>query len=140
MRKLPRDIENVVVSKLLHGCSTRLVAHELGISQSCVQRVKQERLPDLERPHVGRPRVLSCIQERAFIRVVTSRGHDATSSAAKDVRNELGVRVSDLTVHRVLKRLGLSSRVKQKKPKLTTKHIRDRLDFVKRHQNWILSD
>ena len=48
--------------------------------------------------------------------------------------------VSGWTVRRALKRAGFPSRVKQKKPKLTQKHIKDRLDFAKRHQHWTLSD
>jgi hypothetical protein len=71
---------------------------------------------------------------------VTSRGHDNVCFVARVVKKELGVNVSDWTVHRTLIRAGLSSRVRQKKPKLTPKHIRDHLDFAKRHQNWTMSD
>jgi hypothetical protein len=67
---------------------------------------------------------------------VTSGGHDNAAAVARDFRKESGVNVSDSTVRRT----GLSSKVKQKKPKLTPKHIRDRLDFAKRHQNWTVSD
>jgi transposase len=120
----------------LHGCSTRSVAQELRISQSCVQRIRQEQLLGLECPRGGRPKALTCTQERAFVPVVTSGGHDNAAAVARDFRKESGVNVSDSTVRRT----GLSSKVKQKKPKLTPKHIRDRLDFAKRHQNWTVSD
>ena len=40
MRKLSRDIEDIVILKLEHGFSTCMVAKELGLSQSYVQRMK----------------------------------------------------------------------------------------------------
>ena len=43
-------------------------------------------------------------------------------------------------MERALKQARLSSRVKQNKPKLSSKHIQDQLDFAKRYQNWIVSD
>lgn len=54
---------------------------------------------------------LSYTQDKAFIRIVTSGGHDNVVFVVRDVRNELGVRVSDCTIRRVLKRAGLLSRV-----------------------------
>ena len=59
MRKVSKDVEDVIVSKLCHGSSTRVVARELGLSQSCIQRIKQQRLSSLKCPLQGRPRVLS---------------------------------------------------------------------------------
>lgn len=140
MRKVSREIEDVVVSKLEHGSSTRVVARELGLSQSCVQRIRTERLPNLRCPPAGRPRVLTSRQERACVQAVTVGGHDNAKEVVRDLREREGVNVSGWTVRRVLKRAGLSSRVKQRKPKLTQKHIKDRLDFAKRHQYWTLSD
>ena len=43
-------------------------------------------------------------------------------------------------MRRAFKQAWLSSRVKQKKPKLFSKCIRDQLDFAKRHRNWTVSD
>jgi transposase len=140
MRKLPKDTENVVISKLLYNCSTRSIAQELRISQSCLQRIRQEQLPGLEHPRGSRPKVLTCTQESACVRAVTSGGHDNVVAVARDFRKEFGVNVSDWTIRRALRRAGLSARVKQKKPKLTPKHIRDRLDFAKKHQNWTVND
>ena len=48
--------------------------------------------------------------------------------------------MSGWTVRRTLKRARLSSRMKQKKPKISSKHIRDRLDFTKKHRNWTIGD
>jgi hypothetical protein len=74
MEKLSKDIEDVVVSKLRHGLSTHIVAKELGISQSCVQRIKAEWLQGLHYSPVGRPRVLTSRQERTCVRAMTMGG------------------------------------------------------------------
>ena len=58
----------------------------------------------------------------------------------KELQENEGINVNGWTVRRALKRAGLYSSVKQKKPKLSSKHIQDRLNFAKRHQNWIVSD
>ena len=65
--------------------------------------------------------------------VVTVGGKENASEVVKELRESEGVNVSGWTVRRAPKRVGLSSRVKQKKPKLSSKHIRDRLDFAKKH-------
>ena len=40
MEKLFKDIEDVSVLKFEYGSSTCIVAKELGLFQSCVQRIK----------------------------------------------------------------------------------------------------
>ena len=70
MRKVSKDVEDVVVSKLCHSSSTRVVAGELGPSRACIQRIKQQRLPGLKCLLQGRPRVLSSKQERACVHAV----------------------------------------------------------------------
>lgn len=74
--KLPRDIKTTVVLKFFHGYSIHVVANELEISQSCVQRVRWKKLTCLEHFCRGRPRALSSIQERAFVCTVTLGSHD----------------------------------------------------------------
>ena len=88
----------------------------------------------------GRPRVLSFRQERACVHAMTVGGKENASEAVKELRESEGVNVSGWTMRRALKRVGLSSRVKQKKPKLSSKHIRDCLDFAKMHRNWSIND
>ena len=49
-------------------------------------------------------------------------------------------RVSAVTLRRALKNAGLRAREKVEKPKLSLKHIRDRLKFARVHQHWTLDD
>ena len=61
------------------------------------------------------------------------RSKENANEAVKELRESERVNVSGWTTRRALKQVGLSFRVKQKKPKLSSKHIRDCLDFTKRH-------
>ena len=123
MRKVLKDVEDVVVSKFCHGSSTRVVARELGLSQFCIQRIKQQHLPSLKCPLQDRPRVLSSKQERACVHVVIVGGEENASEALKELQESEGVNVSGWIVRRAFKQAGFSSKVKQKKPKLSSKYI-----------------
>ena len=92
--------------------STRVLARELGFSQSWIHRIKQQCLPSLKCPLQGRPRVLSSRQERACVHAVTVGGKENASEAIKELRESEGVNVSGWTMKRALKRARLSFRVK----------------------------
>ena len=85
----------------------------------------------------GRPRVLLSRQKRACVYAVAvgkeNAGKENASEAVKELQESEGVNVSGWTVRRALKQAGLSSRVRQKKPKFSSKYIRNHLDFAKRH-------
>ena len=44
------------------------------------------------------------------------------------------------TVRCALRRGGLQSQVKQKKPRLSIKNVKARLDFARAHLNWTIDD
>ena len=74
------------------------------------------------------------------MQAMTVGSKENASEAIKELRESEGVNVSGWSVRRALKQGGLSSRVKEKKPKLSSKLIRDRLDFAKGHRSWTISD
>ena len=55
---------------------------------------------------------------------------------ANHVHRECQVIVSVDTMRRALHVVGLRSKVKQKKPKLNQKHIKEWLKFARRHEYW----
>ena len=111
------------------GRTTRDVAHELQVSQSHVARLRKKRLYDLPASSGGRPQVLSDAQKRVCVRVVTSGVFEIATQVAQHVRKQCHVIVSVDTVQRTLHATGLRSKVKQK-------HIKDPLEFARRHQHW----
>lgn len=140
MRPLSHDIQQNVLSLLGQGFTTRQVAEQCGISRSTVQRLRKKRLPDAELSRGGRPEKLSPQDKRVCVRAVTSGRLDTATAAAKQLREETGVEVSDLTVRRALREAGLMAQEKEAKPKLSAKNIKARLDFARRHRHWTVED
>ena len=48
--------------------------------------------------------------------------------------------MSTNTIRHALRRHGLSTQVKEKKPQLSRKNIKDRLEFAMAHQHWTIDD
>jgi hypothetical protein len=51
-----------------------------------------------------------------------------------------GESISVRTVHRALKKAGMKAVVKKKRPKLTKRHRRERMDFALAHKEWTVED
>ena len=51
-----------------------------------------------------------------------------------------GKSISARTVHRALKKVGMKAVVKRKRPLLTKRHRRERLDFAMAHKDWTVED
>jgi hypothetical protein len=86
------------------------------------------------------PEKLSPQDKRACVRAVTSGRLDTATAAAKQLREETSVEVSDFTVRRALREAGLMAQEKEAKPKLSAKNIKARLDFARRHRYWTVED
>ena len=105
-----------------------------------MQNIRAQHFPDLPASPGGRPTKLSPQNKRFCIRAITS-GHIQTGVAVtKKLESELGVKVCDRTVRNALHEAGLGAMEKEKRPKLSAKNIRARLQFAKLHQYWTISD
>jgi hypothetical protein len=83
---------------------------------------------------------LSPQNKRLCVCAVTSGRLNTAAAAAKKLREEFNVDVSDLTVRRALQEAGLRAKEKKAKPKLSPKNIAARFDFARRHQYWTVDD
>ena len=65
-------------------------------------------------------------------------------SSAVEVQNHLqeqeNINISAPTIRRILRNDGLVSRVKRKKPYLSKKHQKRRLDFTRKYENWTINN
>ncbi|KAL1914156.1 uncharacterized protein VTP21DRAFT_10809 [Calcarisporiella thermophila] len=65
------------------------------------------------------------------------RGQCSNAADAKNhLKDEYQIEVSTDTVRRTLQRYGLSARVKKRKPLLSKKHRKQRMEFAKKHLDW----
>src|SRR5262249_3442680 len=140
MRSLPIDTKQNIISSLQQALSIRDVASQCHFSKSAVQRIHANHFSDLVSPPGGRPSKLSPEDKRSCIRGITKEGLGTAVAVAKKLKNDLNIEVSDGTVRRTLNEAGLKAAEKVKKPKLSPKNIKARLEFAKRHKDWTVED
>ncbi len=132
-----------IYALLEEGYQANIIASKEGVHKSTVTRLRQKKeetgsLENKKRP--GHPRVLSVHTERKILRLVTSNECSTAVSIQGNLKNHEKIQVSTETIRRTLRRNGLESRIKKKKPYLKKTHRKRRLDFAKRHRNWTVED
>ena len=127
----------LVVTLSQKGKTQKEIASLLKISRRSVQYIlkkMKDHKTIQDHPRSGRPRLLTTITERRII--ITSKKDPRLT--AKNLQNELrltGV-VSVDTVKRTLRRYGLFGRIAVKKPNLTSKQIKCRLQWCRERLCW----
>lgn len=111
-----------------------------GESRGTVQRVKKMLNIPATGNKGGRPKALTKRDEKYIVQAVTIKGKENAVEATHGLEQDLGKSVSVHTVRRALRRAGLVSFVKPKKPLLTAKHKKDRLQWAYDHISWTLDD
>lgn len=80
-------------------------------------------------------------RDKAYYVHQTTRGGSENARKAQDsIQEDLVIAVSAPIVHRVLHEAGLDSFVKTKKPSLSEKNTKLRLEWAKTHVNWTMDD
>lgn len=148
----------VVALKAKSGKSTREVAFLTGLSVSTVNRIYSRAIqrgfdPDLvpiiirdefvkDGVRSGRPRQQTAeATEKALAKVRLDRyGREKTCA---DIAGELsleGLSISATTIWRILRKAGLRKTKPTRKPGLTQKMRKERLEWCKAHAHWTLED
>ena len=94
----------------------------------------------LPRTRAGRPHKLSDHAKRKVIRDISSRKIENAVIAAHELSEVTRQTVHPENVRRVLRKAGLKSIKKKKKPFLSKKHRKQRLDFAQKYANWTVED
>ena len=118
------------------GKSVRQVASALGLTRYQAHKVTKQLGSELNPSKGGRPISMSATAKRLAVRLATT----GAAKTAVDIARQLPDDVSDQTVRRTLRDEGLKARKKVKKPKLTSKHKKARLDWAVTHQHWTERD
>lgn len=136
MKKISLQVENEILRLSESGYSSRNIAVKLKICHRTVNLVRKRRNFNEPMSRGGRPRLLSDGDARLVERLMMTKNAKTPKIAAE----ALNKAVSDRTVRRALRRIGLVSAVKQKKPALSDKNVKARLKFCKDHKNWTIED
>ena len=65
---------------------------------------------------------------------------ETATAIVKKHHDELKVKMSERTVRRALQEAGIKPAEKEKKPRLSAKNIKMRLEFARRHKDWTIED
>ena len=140
MAKALAETIRTIVDLAGEGLSLREMARRCGVSESFVRKTLRKH--GVTKPHAkpGRPVKLSAQNRRLCTRLITSGQQSHAVGVAKSLHETLGITVSPQTVRNAFKEAGFGAVVKQKRPKLSPKNVKDRLDFALRHKDWTLDD
>ena len=130
---------NQLKLKIINDWRADLSRHELSnkysINRSVISRLisKFLRTGRLLPVHCGgHPRKTSCYED-SFIKIALQ--NDPTTSSGQ-IRNNLSLNISEKTIHRRFVEFGLFSRRPAKKPFISAKNRKARLEFAKAHLDW----
>jgi transposase len=141
MRRISNERKLDIISALNHpNKSFHTVAKELSVGYGTVRRVAKEAGIAIPYRKGGRPKKISQTQCRNVVRAITSGRIDTAVDASKMLRDDFDVSVSPQTVRNTLKECDLTPAKKVKKPLLTKRHRRLRLEFARRYENWTVDD
>lgn len=140
MKSLSQEQHTLILSLLENQKSTREIQAITGIHYSTISRIRSKLCSHLSKSVGGRPTKLSSTTLRYATRLISSGKADTAVDVAKTLQNTLEESVSPQTVRRGLKKIGLKAVVKSKRPFLSKRHRRERLDFAISHQYWTVED
>uniref|UniRef100_A0A3B5PX39 Transposase Tc1-like domain-containing protein n=1 Tax=Xiphophorus maculatus TaxID=8083 RepID=A0A3B5PX39_XIPMA len=139
-REMSLETKERIVKLLEEGNPSRMVAKDVGCSQSAVSKIwtkyKQHGMV-VKAKRTGRPRKTSKRQDKQ-LKAICLENRKSTTKQMKHKWEEVGVNVCDRTVRNRLKEMGFQYRKAKRKPALTPKHKRTRLQWAKERQSWTL--
>jgi len=124
---------------LLQGKSSRLIARQLQVSNTTVQRIAKAKNIQLLSKR-GAKKKLSLRDEKFCTKQITSGESKSVTELTKKLRDVHNIQVDRRTVARALNNCGLRAGEKKKKPSLSKKNIKARLEWAKEHKNWTEDD
>lgn len=139
MGKISVQTKKSIQNLLEKGSTHREISSKLLIPRSTVA-LQSKKLNFKTKSKVGRHKILSERDETFCVKQISTGKIPTAVGVSKELKKQFNITVSTDTIARVLKKRGLKSAEKKKKPLLSQKNIRSRLDFAKSHQDWTSDD
>jgi transposase len=121
------------------GLTNKEITNQTGSSTRTIQKIckrVRETNSFKDRPKTGRPQKLSPRNQRLALKILKKKQATTAEGVSRVLGEEHNINVSRKTIARAFNRHGFVSRIKKKKPKLTEKHKKARLDWAKKHESW----
>ena len=138
MRPLPERCRLNVISLVKQGISTREIEKKLGISHSTVNRISQKFCKGEKFLKSGRRPLLTAKTKHFMVHLITTGKVENAVTLTQCIKECENISVSPNTTRRALKEAWLRAFEKTNKPKLSKRHIKQRLDFAFKHRDWQL--
>jgi len=140
MRTLSAAHTKHILSLLDSGHSAHQISSSTGIHISTISRLRSKHRSSLQKSLGGHPPKLSPANTRHAIHLITSRKAENAVQITKTLKDIINQPLSAKTVRRHLSQAGMKAVVKRKRPFLSKRHRRERLDFAIAHQDWTVED
>ena len=138
-KHISEEEKSIMIRLNKSGHSSYVIAQTLGRSASSILsaliRVKKRKSIKVG-SRSGRPRITSRREDRQILKEYQRNRQASSTTLMKAYK----LNVSQDTITRRLKEVGLKSYRLQKKPKLSDKNIRDRLAFCTKYRDWSAAD
>lgn len=118
----------------------RQIESKTGVGKSTIGRIKKGVECDKENLKGGHPSKLSATAKRAISRQITSGKLDNAVQATHYINSTYPTSVSTQTVRRALVEEDMVPVVKKKRPLLTKRQRKLRLEFALKHREWTVED
>ena len=136
MKQISEQTTSNIITLISEGLSTRQIAHRADVGKSTVANIRRAHLPGEKTSNGGRPSKLSAREKRLIVQKITSGEYDTAADVKRMLANSHGVEVHANTVRNALKEAGMKGAVKRKKARLRADHVKARLEFARKYQDW----
>jgi len=140
MRTLSAELTNHILSLLELGYSAHNISSSTGVHHTTIIRLHSKHFPDLHKSSGGHPHKLSPTDIRHATHLIGSGKAENAVQLAKTLQDIKNIPISSQTVRNYLKGTGMKAVVKKKRPLLSKRHQKERLEFAESHQHWTLDD
>ena len=140
MHTLSPASQNHILSLLDAGHTAAHIAACTSYGVSTVSRLCSKHHPHLSKSFGGHPAKLTTTNIHHAQCLISSGKADTAVDVAKALRNVTNKSLCAQTVCNSLKAAGMKALVKKKKPFLSKRHRKARMDFALAHQHWTVED
>lgn len=140
MKPLSPHTTTEILFRLAEGQSHRQISLATGVGLASITRLRALHYPTLPKSSGGRPKKISPLAIQHLTCSVTNGSCKNAVHATKELEQATGISVHPSTVRKNLQKAGLKAVHKQKKPLLSAKHRKARMDFALITKDWTLED
>lgn len=141
MKRISVEIVKELQELYFRGLSLREVAKKTGVHFTTVKKyLRPQEGPASEIKNIGRPNALTNRMCRLLVRWFETGLVLTSTDASRALESSYNIKVSRVTIAKILKRFGLRNYARPRKPRLSIEHKKNRAKFSRLMKNFPLTD